>query len=217
MRPMNLFRLGIFAVVATASTACTFESSSGGYGNAGNAGPSEPVLVEDAGEPALVSGGSSKPSTTSMLVRVDPSVKMNAAPGQGVGVFTEYDAGGHWHLWWTCDTSLTSQTCLFDVKVTVEQGAIVNAVADQFTSSDVLTMPSTPGPGEAGGIEAKTMTTTATEGVLFDTDPGATITLLATVGGLYNGQFLFWVQGGQVKGGYTGTVTDPLMLVGATP
>jgi hypothetical protein len=53
--------------------------------------------------------------------------------------------------------------------------------------------------------------------VLFDTDPGATITLTATVGGLYNGQFLFWVQGGQVNGGYTGTVTDPLMLVGATP
>jgi hypothetical protein len=215
---MTLFRLGIFAVVTAASVACTVESSSDGYSSSiGNAGPSEPVLVEDAGQPITVSGGSSKPSTTSMLARVDPGVKMNAAPGQGVGVFTEYDTGGHWHLWWTCDTSLTSQTCLFDVKVSVEEGAIVNAVADQFTSSDVLTTPSTPGPGEAGGIEAKTLTTTAIEGVLFDTDPGATITMTATVGGLYNGQFLFWVQGGQLKGGYAGIVTDPLMLVGAAP
>jgi len=152
-----------------------------------------------------------------MLARVDDNVTMNASPGEGVGVFSEYDSGGHWHLWWTCDTLVTHESCPFDIKVSVDKGGITNASAEQFTSRDTLVTPTTPASGDEGGIEAKTRTTTGTSGVLFDTDPGATITLTASVGGHYNGKFLFWVQGGKVDDDFRGTVTDPLMLVGASP
>jgi hypothetical protein len=220
MGPMRLLRLGIFVAGAALSAACTVESTYGESAPVENVDPNVPVLAfNDAGvgDAARVSGGSSDPSSTSMLALVDPNVKMNASPGQGVGVFAEYDSGGHWSLWWTCDTSITGQSCPFDVQVSVATGSIVDPAPDHFTSSDVLITPSTPGSGKAGGIEAKTLTTTGTQGVVFDTDPGATITLTATVSGLYNGRFLFWVQGGQINGGYSGTVTDPLMLMGASP
>lgn len=218
MVPMTLLRLGMFGTLAMAAVACSVQVSSG-------VASSEPPPYtgslggEDAGSDvaATVSPGSSDPSLEPMLARVEDGQKMNAAPGQGVGVFSEYDSGGHWIIWWTCDTNITSENCPFDVKLSSEKSAITNAVSQSFTASDTLLTPSTPGAGPTGSIEAKTVTTTGTQGVTFDTDPGAIITLSATVGGLYNGKFLFWVQSGQVNGGFTGTVTDPLLLVGAAP
>jgi hypothetical protein len=40
---------------------------------------------------------------------------------------------------------------------------------------------------------------------------GATITV--TLSGIANGSLLFFVQDGKVNGGYTGMISDPLMLV----
>ena len=51
----------------------------------------------------------------------------------------------------------------------------------------------------------------------FDTDPGAIITVDAAMGGIHDGRFLFFVQDGKVNGGYSGALTDPLMLEGTTP
>jgi hypothetical protein len=214
---LTVVHLGILGALAVGAAACTVETASS-EGSGGGPSSTEPCLgCEDSGPPSKISGGSTTPSPEAMLGRVDPNQMMNASPGRGVGVFSEFDTGGHWHLWWTCDTLITQKTCPFDIKVTVATGTITNASADEFSSSDTLVTPSTPASGEAGGIEAKTVTTTGTSGVFFDTDADATITLTATVGGLYNGKFLFWVQDGKVDDGYKGTVTDPLMLVGASP
>ncbi len=214
-----LVRLTIMGFIAAAAAACTVETSTSGSSGGATAGEgTAPCLdCQESVPPSKVPAGSKTPSPSPLLARVDPNVTMNAAPGEGVGVFTEYDQGGHWHLWWTCDTLLTKESCPFDIKASVDKGAITNASAEQFTSSDTLVTPAAPASGEAGAIEAKTLTTTGTSGVLFDTDPGATITLTATVGGRYNGKFLFWVQGGKVDDGFRGTVSDPLMLVGASP
>ncbi len=220
-----LVRLGLLAALAAAGVACTVETTttevgggSGGGGYAGGSTPGSPCLGCDAGPPdGEVSPGSPTPSAEPMLGMVDPNVKMSASPGEGVGVFTEYANGGHWTIWWTCDTNITSQTCPFDVKVSSAKSEITNAAAMGFSSSDSLVTPANPAAGTAGEIEAKTTTTTGVSSIMFDTTPGAKITLTATVGGLYNGKFLFWVQDGKVNGGYKGTVTDPLMLVGASP
>ncbi len=137
---------------------------------------------------------------------------MTAAPGQGVGVFTEYDSGGAWHIWWTCDSSVDTQNppCQFDVKVSVATGAIALPAAQGFQASDKLTITPTQ-------LEATTLTSTSTDGLTFQTSPGATITLSATVGGQYDGRFIFFVEGGKVDDGFTGTVTDPIQLQGSTP
>jgi hypothetical protein len=208
-------RLGWFGALASAVVACTVDTGSSVEGYAG--GPAGGSTCTGCDEGGTASGGSTRPSASPMLVRVDPNVTMNASPGKGVGVFSEYDTGGRWHLWWTCDTTVTGESCPFDVKISAATGTITDSAADAFRSSDTLVTPSTPAGGESGGIEAKTLTTDETQGVYFDTDPGATIRVTATVGGLYDGRFFFWVQGGKVDDGFRGTVTDPLELVGASP
>jgi hypothetical protein len=150
-----------------------------------------------------------------MLVDVDANRTMSASPGDGVGVFTQYQTGGHWNVWWTCDTNKTGLPCSFDVSVTVSTGSIAEVAGQALTAGDTLT--------QAGSqqIQVLTTTTTAVAGVTFDTvvPPGTTpiITLDAELGGVSDPAYLFFVQDGTVNGGYSGMLTDPLMLEPSTP
>jgi hypothetical protein len=145
-----------------------------------------------------------------MLVDVDPNRTMSATPGDGVGVFTQYQTGGHWYVWWTCDTSKTGLSCDFDVSVTVSTGTIANVVGQDATIAAF-----------SQEIEVRSTTTTAVAGVTFDTvvPSGTTpiITLDAKLGGVSDPAYLFFVQDGSVNGGYSGMLTDPLMLEPSTP
>ena|SRR5579883_2389484 len=201
----NLRRIAF--LVAAASCAfgamgCVVDNQpSYGYGGGSGGG--------SGGSAGTSSGGA---SATPLLVDVDPGRTLNAQPGQGVGVFTEYVSGGHWHVWWTCDTGKTGSPCSFDVKVSVDRDSILDVSADTSTSAaSSVTQPT------AQSLESQTTTSTGVDGVHFDTTPGAIITLDASVDGMHDGSFLFFVQDGQVNGGYQGTVTDPLMLEGKTP
>lgn len=67
-------------------------------------------------------------------------------------------------------------------------------------------------------IFANTVTRTGIDGITFDTQPGATITLSARLGDQAGpGAAPFFIQDGKVNGGYPHPVTDPLMLVPASP
>jgi hypothetical protein len=203
----TLTRFALVTSFPLFAVACVVSSEPSGY-----APPSE--LEGSGGGSATVTSSTADggPSEHPILAPVDTGQTMTAAPGQGVGVFTEYDAGGHWYIWWTCDSTLDSNPpCDFDVKVSAQSGAVTNAVSQEFEQGDVLTQAS---PAQ---IEANTRVSTGLDGVRFDTDPGATITLSATVGQQYSGQFIFFVEGGKVDDGFSGTVTDPIQLVGSTP
>lgn len=151
------------------------------------------------------------PGTLSpMLVEVDTDQTMTADPGQGVGVFVEYAKGGKWHVWWTCDTAKTQQDCKFDVSVTAADGNITNVDATALDGGFVAT----PTPSR---VEATITTSNQVHGLRFDTNAGAVITLEASVGGLKDGSFLFFVQDGKVNGGFAGHLTNPLQLQGKTP
>jgi hypothetical protein len=140
---------------------------------------------------------------------------MSANPGDGVGVFTEYQSGGHWHVWWTCDTNKTSLSCSFDVTVSVSKGTLANLAGQTQERGDTVTQTG------STQIEATTLTTTGTDGVTFDTvvPTGATpiITLDAKLNGVEDPSFLFFVQDGQINGNYQGSLTDPLMLEPSIP
>jgi hypothetical protein len=197
VRVAALMGLAPLAIVASLAVACVAENN-----------PPSSAEAYPVGPPATTTAANGP--TEPILVKVDPNVTMTATGGEGVGVFNEYKSGGHWHVWWTCDTTRTNQSCAFDVKVTPVSGELSNVRSDQFASTDTLT-------DSAVALEAVTTTATNTEGVFFDAVAGAPITLEASVGGLKDGSFLFFVQDGQVNGGYTGQLTDPLMLEGATP
>jgi hypothetical protein len=176
-------------------------SASSGGSYAGGAGSSS-------------SGGSSSGSGQTMLVDVDPNQTMSVNAGDGVGVFTEYQSGGHWHVYWTCDTNKTSLPCSFDVTVSVSTGTFANMAGQGAVNADTIARTSTQ-------IEATTTTTTEIDGLTFDTvvPAGTTpiITLDAKMDGAEDPTFLFFVQNGKINGNYGGTLTDPLMLEPSTP
>jgi hypothetical protein len=166
------------------------------------------------------SGGAGGPSTQPMLAVIDTDESLNETGGQGVGIFTQYAAGGHWTVRWTCDTSLTNLSCAFLIRVTLtsapstpEGGApAITNLGNQITSSNASLSQ-----GSDADIVAATTTYTGLDGITFDTPPGATITLEASVDGDDNGSFLFFVQDGKVNGGYQGTLSDPIMFVPSSP
>jgi hypothetical protein len=203
----NLRILGL-AAIASLIIACVVQDD--------HSPPPQPGYV--GGGPS--SGGSSGSgagggqSASPILVDVDNDKTMNAAPGDGVGVFIEYGTGGHWHVWWTCDTNVNTQgalTCDFTIRATVTDGAIT-VVKDQ-TPKGATRLTGTP----TQELDAVTTTGAEVHGVYFDAKPGAVITLEAQIGGQEDGRYFFFVQNGQVNGGFAGTLTDPLMLEGAKP
>jgi hypothetical protein len=197
------FAFGITLVSLVAGCAVEDSSAVGvGYGSAGGGSSS--------------SGGSatSTSPTQPMLVVVDTNRTMSASPGDGVGVYTQYQTGGHWNVWWTCDTNKTALPCAFDVTISVTTGTIANVAGQSPATSGGATFSSQ-------SLEAVTTTTTGIDGVTFDTvvPAGATpiITLDAKLSGQEDGSYLFFVQDGAINGNYAGTLTDPLMLEPLAP
>ena len=164
------------------------------------------------GPPPVAASGGSSGTTSPLLVDVDTNRTMIAQPGDGVGVFTEYAAGGHWHVFWTCDTNRTNFDCRFNVGISTDS-PITNASGVSLDTTDQLAL----GQMATGKLSADAQTAATIKGLTFDTAPGAAITLDAQVDGQRDGAFLFFVQDGQVNGGYAGTLTDPLMLEPSNP
>ena len=65
-----------------------------------------------------------------LLVDVDTGGTLLTTPGNGIGVYVEYQTGGHWRVSWTCDTSLTSLSCNFVVDASVTAGTIASTGSD---------------------------------------------------------------------------------------
>ncbi|MDB4944899.1 MAG: hypothetical protein JWP97_4433 [Labilithrix sp.] len=161
------------------------------------------------------SGTSGTPTTTPMLVSVDSDQVMDADPGQGVGIFTEYGAGGKWHVWWTCDTARSQLPC--DV---VLSASLATGTLDELDTKELQNQ----GTAVAGAnrVDVSVTTTTEVHGIRFTSTPGAVLQLQATIGGLTEGpgvnrSYFFFVQDGKINGGYTGLLTNPLQLQGNIP
>jgi hypothetical protein len=139
---------------------------------------------------------------------------MQAQGGGGVGVFAEYKAGGHWHVYWTCDTNVNPQgalSCAFDVRATLASGAPSNVAAEGGLASSAVT-------SSSNALEAATTTTTDVPGFSFDAPAGSSITLEATVEGSHDGRYFFFVQDGVVNGGVDSCkLTDPMMFEPTRP
>jgi hypothetical protein len=166
-----------------------------GYGSASSASSS--------GVWSGSSGGSSS-GNPPVVVLVDPDRTLTAQPGQGVGVFTEYSSGGLWHVWWTCDSNVngTGDPCYFEVDAS-SSGVLAPATVPTSTS---FYQPNT------GEIRATTTTLAGIDQIYFDATPGQPIQLEVRLNGVRDGRFFFFVQNGLVNGGYTGTLSDPLVF-----
>lgn len=207
MTLFTIFRFAAMGALATFGVACVVDSSDR------NPPPRETTAYPDPAPPASGGTGSSTSSGTPILVVVDTNKTMTAAPGDGVGIFTEYSSGGHWHVWWTCDTNSSKgshQSCAFDVRASVQSGSFSNVTSDNLSDRDTLT-------DDLQNVHATSTTSTAVQGVFFDTKPGASIVLRGSVGGVADPSFFFFVQDGVVNGGFQGKLTNPLEFQGSVP
>jgi hypothetical protein len=146
-----------------------------------------------------------------MVVDVDPGGSLSATPGAGVGVFTQYQTGGHWSVWWTCDTNVTRQPCGYQIAVSVAAGALSNLRGVALETGDRLSQPTSQ--------QALVLATTTTERdeIDFDAAPGVSIELTVGLDPEPDTNFLFFVQDGRINGGYRGSLTNPLILEPASP
>ena len=161
---------------------------------------------------AMHTGGNDQPppSGTPLTVVVDTNQTMNVQGGQGVGVFVQYAAGGHWHVFWACDTTLSGLPCDYQIKMTGT--SIANAKTSQFEQTDALDS------ATADQLVATTHVTTGIDAVDFDAQPGADVKIDLTMSGLRTGEFFFFVQNGQVNGNFpSDKLTDPLIFEPSSP
>ncbi len=150
-----------------------------------------------------------------ITVVVDTNQTMNNTPGgEGVGVFVQYAAGGHWHVWWTCDTNKSGLPC--DFVVTMTGAGFANATPSAFEANDTLDTT------VANRLVATTHTTTGIDAVDFVATPGTDVTIDTSVSGLRDGSFFFWVgddSSGKpaINGNYQGQLSDPLIFEPSLP
>jgi hypothetical protein len=151
-----------------------------------------------------------RPADTPLQVAIDPDKALESPAGEGVGVFVEYTAGGHWHVWTACDTNSSNEVCAFDVFVKVTDGTkITNAQPENLESGDSVQQL------DDGSLQLSAQTSTEFDGMTFDTDPGAIIELDALVDGARDPRLIDWFGGGVLHN--QGAPTDPIDFKPSAP
>jgi len=179
---------------------CVVESGPGGCDCGGTGGAA-------TGGASGVGGGSAGQGTI-VKATVDTDQTLEATPGEGIGVFIEYAAGGTWHVYATCDTKISNMSCAHDVSVTVPAGSGFGGIRhDGLEGRDAVQEYS-------DGLDLLTDTSSDFDGVYFETDPGATVRFETWMDGEADARFVYWVGGGAV---HAGAPSNPLDLVPSQP
>jgi hypothetical protein len=142
-------------------------------------------------------------SATPQQVGIDTGATIDATPGNGVGVFVQYAAGGSWTIQTACDTNISGYSCGFDVFVAGVDSAttLSNAAGQDLTGRDGIELQSD------GSFHFSSQTATALDGFTFDATPGAALELEMFLDGQPQPQFIYWI-GDSVL--HTGAPTDPI-------
>ncbi len=124
-------------------------------------------------------------------------------PGEGVGVFVEYQSGGGWRVFTSCDTQVTGYVCEWDLIIQGLEGAVFDEVqAQDLGEEDFLNISS-------DELELLTLTSYNLDGISFSARAGAPIRLDAFLDGESAERYVYWVGGGGV---HNGAPTNPLDL-----
>jgi hypothetical protein len=164
-------------------------------------------------------GGDESTTTMPVQVTIDTGATIDATGGNGVGVFVQYAAGGHWTVTTACDTTTSQQSCGFDVfigGVGSTTGATDPKDPNQATSTTTaITNIQTVDPNgdplgfemDQGVLHVSTNTSVNLDGFTFDTPAGATIELELYLDQVAQPRFVYWI-GDKVL--HTGAPTDPV-------
>jgi hypothetical protein len=154
---------------------------------------------------ALATGGRDEVAT----VTIDTGATVPLDPGRSVGLFVQYAAGGHWNVTTTCDTRTSGATCAFDVILSPAPGASFSAVeGHDLSRANNLDL------RNDGSMRLVTKTSYAIDGISFDQDPGAIVTLDVLLDGAVQPRLVRFVSDGSVV---EGVPTNPISLSPSEP
>ncbi|MFZ5895289.1 MAG: hypothetical protein ACOY0T_29805 [Myxococcota bacterium] len=140
---------------------------------------------------------------------IDTDGLIDVEAAEGVGVFVEYTAGGHWHVFASCDSNVSRKDCLFDVVVhAVGTGGILGAAGDDLEADDSVSLF-----GE-DGVQMVSYTDYDFDGFWFDTAPGTGIRIDVLLDDWCASSYVYWVGGGAV---HEGAPSRPFELVPSSP
>lgn len=139
---------------------------------------------------------------------IDAGEQIDVTPGEGAGVFIEYETGGTWHLFASCDTKVSNTQCEWDVVATVAAGEQI----DSFSGDDLETNDAIIPIDE--GIRLIATTGLDLDGFYFDAPPGSTVRFDVFLDGGPVPRFVNWVGGGALN---RGAPTNPIDLEPSAP
>ena len=143
------------------------------------------------------------------VVTIDAGATLSLDPGQSAGIFVQYAEGGHWNLSTTCDTRTSGQSCAFDVVISPAPGASFSGVQGQGLSrDDAFELRSD------GTVRLVTSTSYGTNGISFDSDPGAIVEIDARLDGTDAPSFVNIMSDGAAA---AGVPTNPVDLSPSVP
>lgn len=126
-------------------------------------------------------------------VSIDTGGQLKTEAGKGAGVLVEYVAGGRWHIFTVCDTTISGYGCEFDITAQVIESTVTGVIGEELESDDVATSycPDT------AVLDANT--SADFDGIWFDTPPGATVRVTAALGATIYDSLFYWMSGGVVR------------------
>ncbi|MBK9264293.1 MAG: hypothetical protein IPM54_31390 [Polyangiaceae bacterium] len=164
------------------------------------------IIVDDDNDgTVIIDDNTNRPPITGdpMLVNIDTDVALDATPGDGVGIFVEYYAGGRYRIWTTCDTNFSGDFCPFEIYASVDTSSTISAVYEEnLEGYDSITV----NQGQ-GAVDLYLETDNDYDAVELDVTPGAILRLEAYVDGISQPRFVYWVGNGVL---HEGAPTNPV-------
>jgi hypothetical protein len=131
--------------------------------------------------------GTNPPPSDPMLVTIDADKTISAEPGEGVGLFVEYAAGGTWRLWTSCDTNYSNVACAFDVVLSVDTASEITKVeGEDLEGFDEA------GTYDEGSAFFVADTDSNLDAVVVHTTEGAILRVDMLLDGYPEARFIYW-------------------------
>jgi hypothetical protein len=135
---------------------------------------------------------------------IDTGGQLKIDAGQGAGVYIEYQSGGHWQLYTSCDTLKANTNCQWDIIMTPQDGAsLSNVIGSDLEADDSLL------PYATASYQLLASTSADLDAVSFDSTPGAAILVDAYLDDTCAVRYFFWLGDGAV---HSGSPSNPLIL-----
>lgn len=162
------------------------------------------IIVDgDDGRTTVIDNNPPPVVTEPMIVTIDSDVALDATPGDGVGVFVEYYAGGTYRIWTTCDTAFSGNACGFDIFTSVDNSSTIVATTEEnLEGIDSITV----NPGQ-GTVDLRFDTGNDYDAAVIDVTPGAILRVEVFLDGSSDARFTYWFGNGVL---HEGAPTNPI-------